>query len=301
MAEQFYKEVLDHIHDGVYLVDQQRRIKYWNRAAEELSGYAASEVLGSCCSDNILVHTDDKGMQLCLTACPLAATMADGQSRQAAVYLRHKAGHRVPVTIKVAPLLNGRGELVGAVETFSDDSFHHSMTARISELEQLSLIDPLTGAGNRRYADMTLATRFNELRRYGWPFGILLCDIDNFKSVNDQYGHQVGDEVLRMVARDIAGGMRSPDSLFFRWGGEEFLLIVAHVDHQQLYAVAERIRLLVTKSAIPLNQERLGVTISLGATLAAPADGPEQMVRRADELLYLSKNAGKNRTTIDGR
>ena len=294
-----YKTLLDNLSEGVYFVDRDRRISYWNKAAETLTGRAAAEVLGFCCAENILVHTDDAGTNLCLTGCPLSAAMRDGKPHEASVYMLHKDGHRVPVTVKVIPIRDEAGNITGAIETFTDNSQCLQLQEQVSKLEKLSLVDELTRAGNRRYANITLDTRLNELKRYGWPFGMIMIDIDNFKRVNDTFGHSIGDEVLQMIARTINGNMRSPDSLFFRWGGEEFVILAANVDGGQLWDIAERMRILVATSALFVGHDEIRVTASAGATIARPEDDAETLTRRADALLYLSKRAGKNRTASD--
>ena len=108
-APSIRERLLDSLFDGVYFVDKERRIQYWSQGAKHLTGYSASEAVGRYCFDNFLVHVDECGCALCLTGCPLASTIADGDRREADVYLRHKLGHRVPVTVRVAPILIARG------------------------------------------------------------------------------------------------------------------------------------------------------------------------------------------------
>ena len=213
-----YKSCLDNLYDGVYFLDPNRKITYWNKAAERLTGYRADEVLGTCCKDNVLMHVDAGGICLCDRSCPAAETLADGQLRQADVFLHHKDGHRIPVSVRVAPIHGTNNEIMGAIQIFSDDSPKAAMAQRIEELRKLALYDPLTGLGNRRYGEMFLQTRFEEMRRYDWPFGIFFIDIDHFKRVNDVHGHDVGDKVLAMVAKTLAANVRSFD-VVTRWGG----------------------------------------------------------------------------------
>lgn len=284
----FYHELLDNLSEGIYFVDRNRRITYWNKAAERLTGYKASEVAGFKCSDNILVHVDDRGTQFCTSVCPLEATMEDGLPRQVSVYLKHKNGHRLPVSVNANPIRNKMGIIVGAVETFSDNSAAVALNERLNELEQLALIDKLTGVGNRRFADNTIEDKFGELNRYGWPFGVVFCDIDDFKSVNDRYGHDVGDEALKMVAKTLSGAVRSVDSVF-RWGGDEFLVAVTNVNAIQLKETAARLKALVAASALPAAGDSLKVTVSVGCTLAQPGDDPQKLLRRVDILMYQSK------------
>jgi diguanylate cyclase (GGDEF)-like protein/PAS domain S-box-containing protein len=291
--------LLDNLSEGVYFVDCERRISYWNKAAEALTGRTAAEVLGFRCADNILVHTDDKGTSLCLNGCPLTATMTDGQPHETSAFMLHRDGHRVPVKIKVLPIRDESGVIIGAVETFTDNSQNFQLQEQVAELEKLSLIDELTRAGNRRYAKITLETKFNEFNRYDWPFGVIMFDIDNFKSVNDVYGHDTGDDVLQMIARTIMANIRSPQSLFFRWGGEEFVIVGTNVDSLQLYEIAERMRNLVAGSILMRQDREICVTVSAGVTVARSGDDPDTIMRRADDLMYASKKAGKNRCTGD--
>jgi diguanylate cyclase (GGDEF)-like protein len=196
--------------------------------------------------------------------------------------------------VRATALRNDRGETVGAIETFADNGPKVAATERVKQLESLAYLDPLTCLPNRRFADIALSARFNELRRYGWPFGVVFFDIDHFKQVNDIYGHEVGDRVLTMVAGTLGRNVRSFD-LVSRWGGEEFLVLVGHVDKEQLSTVAEKLRSLVALSGFALGQEKVMVTVSGGATMAQITDEPESLVERADRLMYLSKSAGRNR------
>jgi len=294
----FHKTLLDQLLDSVYFVDGTRKILYWNAAAERLTGYSASEAVGTYCYDNLLRHVNDRGECLCTGMCPLAKTLADGRHREAEVYLHHRDGHRVPVRIHVAPVLDAAGQVIGAVETFSDNSAGLSAVERIKHLESLIYIDALTGVPNRELTEITLQTRLDEMMRYHWPFGVLSIDIDHFKDVNDRFGHGVGDEVLKVVARTMSGVCRSFD-LVGRWGGEEFLVIVANINGAQLHDLAERYRLLVQYSDLLAEKERIRVTVSIGATLARRDDTVESLLKRADGLMYESKRAGRNRTTSE--
>ena len=113
--------LLEAMSEAVYAVDTDRRVTYWNPAAERLTGYRASDVVGRRCWDNILSHVDDKGAVLCTTGCPLPATIEGGRAREAHVFLRHRDGHRVPVAVRAAALCSADGAVIGAVEVFRDE------------------------------------------------------------------------------------------------------------------------------------------------------------------------------------
>jgi len=291
-------QLLDSLFDGIYFVDTERRITYWNAGAERISGYSRNDVLGSCCADNLLQHVDTEGRNLCLDGCPLAATMLDGKTREAKVFLHHRLGHRVPVSVRASPVRDDQGVVIGAVEIFSDNSNLLQILQDYEKLKQEAYLDPLTNVGNRRYGAMILSTRIYDLYTNGNSFGVLFMDIDHFKLFNDRYGHKTGDDVLAMVARSISVPLRKID-VAVRWGGEEFIVILPGATDGTIKAVAERIRMLVEKSFIMFGGEKLSVTVSIGATLSRADDTSITVISRADGLMYLSKDRGRNRVTED--
>lgn len=299
MNDTLVERLLDEVDDGVYFVDRERRITFWSRGAEQLTGYQRDEILGRRCFENTLEHVDDQGRPLCLGRCPLAATIKDGEAREGQVFLRHKAGHRVPVRVRTSALRDGEQQVFGGAEVFADATPQRDLVERLRSLEQLAMVDQLTELPNRRFLDATLAKREGELRRYGWAWGALLLDIDHFKRVNDTHGHDVGDEVLRVVARALAHSARVSD-VVGRWGGEEFLVVLANVDAAGLAVVAERLRMVVEASAIELRDPpgSLGVTISIGGALAAADQTAAAVIKRADQRLYEAKRGGRNRAAL---
>ena len=297
-TETFYEGILDNLYDGIYFVDRNRKITYWNKAAERITGFRRSEALGRHCYDHILNHIDEEGDNLCRRNCPLATCMETGEGMQAELYLHHKEGYRLPVSIRVTPILDKDGNVVGAAELFSDNSAKALMLQRMEELETMALIDPLTRMANRRYIEMHLRSRLEEMHRYGWSFCVLFVDIDDFKRVNDTYGHDAGDKVLKIVGRTLSGNAR-PFDVFGRWGGEEFVAVIENVSYKNLHIIANRFRLLVENSYLSVGQKKIRVSVSIGATVARLNDTVETLLGRADRLMYQSKRAGKNRLTTD--
>jgi len=292
-----YQGIVENLHEGVYLTDANRRIIYWNRAAEEITGYSADEVVGSHCHDSILNHVDESGLELCGGNCPLAAALADGEHRQAHVFLHHKSGHRVPVSVRVSRFRDADTGLVTGIETFVVDSERNQLMQQLERLQEIAYIDPLTGLPNRRLLEQTLESRAQEFQRYGWRFGVAFIDIDRFKRVNDQVGHAAGDAVLGMVARSLSSGSRASD-MVGRWGGEEFLVVLPHAGLEEVERASERMRALVQHSHLLFEGHRVSVTVSIGAAAARPGENYEQLVERADQAMYESKRLGRNRSTL---
>jgi diguanylate cyclase (GGDEF)-like protein/PAS domain S-box-containing protein len=296
-ADGLERTVVDQVYDGVYYVDRARRIRYWNDGAKRLTGFPASAVVGHLCYDNLLNHVDAEGRSLCRSRCPLAATMADGEPREAEVFLRHRDGHRVPIRLRATPVRDREGKVIGAVEIFDDRAELSAVRREVSELRDLAMQDPLTGLANRRHLEMSLASRVAELAGYDRRFGVLIADIDHFKVVNDRHGHATGDVALRTVARTLMESSRPTDDIA-RFGGEEFVLTIVDVDRDGLRAIADRFRAMVERSSIRTDHGDLHVTISIGGTLAAVGEAADTVFTRADTALYEAKRGGRNRVVV---
>lgn len=298
-SQGFYKELLDHMSDGVYFVDRERRILYWNDGATRLTGYTSEELVGRRCDDDTLNHVDPSGCALCKVGCPLTASIADGGMHQGNVFLRHKQGRRVPVNVRVQPIRGEDGSILGAVEIFSDDSARLDARRKTQAMERLAFLDQLTQLPNRRFLDMSLKTAWNEFEVHHDPFGVLLIDLDRFKQINDTFGHCGGDQALQEAAKTLTGSLR-PTDVVGRWGGDEFLAIVRNVDGPALKELAERCVCMVSQTVIPNSDGiPIALSISVGGALAQPGAGIEQLILRADERMYRSKANGRDRATTE--
>ncbi len=162
------------------------------------------------------------------------------------------------------------------------------------EAVQAALKDPLTGAGNRLALDNSIRRELQLAHRHQHPFSILMIDIDDFKKINDTYGHQAGDKVLQSVAEGIVAVTRQTD-MVFRYGGEEFLVILSKTDVEGSRVIAERIRSFIANDESILNDTSAQVTISIGAATLSTSEYPDHLINRADQALYIAKKHGKNR------
>lgn len=293
-----YEMLLDQLYDGVCFVDEHDTVTFWNKGAERITGFTREEMIGQTMATSPLVHSGKDGAPLFNGRSLVALSIEQKHPIERELYLAHKKGHRVPVVLRASPVLNGVGEPIGGLEVFSDNSSKLNAIERIEELEEMALICPLTGAGNRRYTQMTLDNAMEELKRYNWPFGLLFLDIDHFKDINDTYGHGVGDELLKMVVQALRGTLRSFDFIG-RWGGEEFLVVLPKTTDEILRSVAERCRQAVEASQLQSEGREIRVTVSIGAIIPSALETPLQVLDRADKMMYLSKANGRNRVTMD--
>ncbi len=164
------------------------------------------------------------------------------------------------------------------------------------EFEQLSCIDGLTGVANRRHFENRFMEELALARRQGSSIACLMLDIDHFKLTNDTYGHAAGDYVLTELGR-ILYTRKRPYDLVARYGGEEFVLVLKQIDSKDVISVSERLRSVVENHAFLFEGRKLGVTVSVGATILTPSAGDtvELVLRKTDEALYAAKKQGRNR------
>ncbi len=298
LADLNYKLILDQMFDGVYIVDKERRILYWNDGAKRISGFKSEEVVGRYCHDNILNHVDEFGINLCLNGCPLHQTLADGQFRELFVYLQHKRGHRIPVKIKSFPLYEN-GEIIASVEIFSE-SFERSVKPKsmLVNIYKDAIKDELTGLPNRRMIDHYLNSKMNDYRELGIPFGIVMIDIDSFEEFNNTYGESLCDQVIEMLARTYNKAFRIAD-LVGRWREDEFIFVFTGIKHEALKMLAEKIRMISENSSLRGETFKdIEVTVSVGATLVHQDDTIDRLTSRGYELMKKSKEKGGNSITV---
>lgn len=298
MPDDVLSIILENSFDGVYRVDRSRKIVSWNPAAAAITGYSADDVIGHCCADNILQHVDQDGASVCGGGCPLASAIATGCMGERRFFLHHKLGHRLPVMLRCAPLRDETGAIVGAIEIFRSLAAEDTRLREIERLKEVTMTDHLTGIGNRRYGDIVLSNLFENDWTRPTAIGVALVDIDNFKSVNDTYGHAVGDRLLQLVAKTLRTTLR-PRDVLARWGGEEFLAALPAISAEALEAVLERMRALVESTWLDVEGIRLRVTISVGAVLVFANEPLETVLGRADALLYRAKEEGRNLVLMD--
>lgn len=290
--------IIPYLYEGVYVVDKHRKIIFWNEGCKQITGYSAEEVTHSFCYQNILQHVDETGKQLCFEGCPLQKTLNDGVINESKIYLRHKAGHRVPVMVKTLPIYGDNNEIVAAIEIFTNELFQKQVYHENLELKDQLRTDALTKIANRHFFDFQIAKKLEEIQIFSNTFGILMIDIDLFKDVNDKYGHLVGDEILKIVAKSLSSNIEKTD-MVSRWGGEEFVAIVNVTNEDDLLKIAERLRHIVAASSYQTEDGHIiQVTISIGGTLFKSSDTVKTLIARADDNMYYVKRHGRNHSKI---
>lgn len=295
---EFYREILDNLYDGIFFVNNKGSITYWNKGSEILTGYPLQDVINRNYCE-IFKPLDKFGNDLCEhNDCPIRDVLSTEQLMEVDAYIRHKDGHLIPISIRIAPVRVVESQFVIAVEIHNSKSPRFALRQQLEELREMAMFDPLTSVANRRYIEMNLESRLEELKRYQWNFAVMFIDVDNFKSLNDTFGHITGDKVLKMISGTVVNSLRSFD-MIGRWGGEEFVVLLVNVQPDDIFKITDRFRRLIENSKFMLdNGNHLSATVSIGASIARVDDDKESIIKRVDELMYQSKKRGKNCVTI---
>lgn len=179
----------------------------------------------------------------------------------------------------------------GFVSAYIFERLNKQVFLNYKELEQLAVTDSLTGLFNRTKFNEVVKNEVLRSKRFGHTFGLAIFDIDHFKSVNDNYGHQVGDKVLVEIVNIVKNNLRTTD-MFFRWGGEEFIVICLETNKDGFRILLENIRKTIEENVF---EDIDSKTVSIGFTMHEKSDDEMSLVEKADEALYKAKNSGRNR------
>lgn len=288
----------DRLFDGLLEINRERRIMLWNAAATRITGYARDQIIGLPYRQSPARRISEGGSELPDMLVPLLMTLQDGAPRDTIGYLNHADGYRLTTLTRTAPIYDKRGRLGAAAEIFTDNKALIAAFEASRRTEETVRFDPLTGIGNRTHIEAKIHSAIEDYRLQKKSFGILFIDVDHFKDFNDRHGHLMGDKILRLTANTLRQNLRGSDSCG-RWGGEEFVALVYDLDSHGLAKVAEKLLHRVSDTRIQGTDSELSVTISIGASLARPADTLQALLERADRLMYESKRQGRNRVTID--
>ena len=290
-----YREIVESLPTGVYLVDRDRKILMWNSGAEAISGYKRHEILGRYCQDNILAHCDANSNLLCGAACPLAETMLDGKPRQADVFLRHKDGELVPVRVRAVPIRNEEGMIIGAAESFEE--------IPAPEPDELLPIEPVhdnfdaaTGIPDHPSMVLHLRQSLDHFHESQVAFGVFSVAVDKLDHFKETLGKKAVEAILRVVARTLSRNLHPADA--GRWSQDRLLAVAANCPPAALSSVAWRLKKIVCAASVQWWGDRISFTISMGATGVRAEDTVDSLVERCAEALETSLAEGGDQVTI---
>lgn len=312
--EAFLTQVVESNSVATMVMDRDHRITHWNRACAALTGVS---------SDNVLVSRDHWRPSF-PGARPFLADMVLDGAIESDFHRFYRASLRKSELVEGAfeaeefcqepgevgkwlfftasPLRSDAGEVIGAVETIQDMTARREAEEALRQSEehfrQLSVTDALTRLFNARHFNATLDQEMERAGRYRRPLALLIVDVDDFKAINDRHGHAEGDRVLQILADIIQSCLRNTDTAY-RYGGEEFAVLMPEVGADAGTILAERLRQRFAETPLALGK---GVvmhsSVSVGVTEFAPGDNAKSLFCRADDGMYQAKRHGKNRVVV---
>lgn len=272
LSQEIYRGILEGLPGGIYLVDRDRRVVLWNTCAEEITGHLRQEAIGRCCGDNLLMCCDENHPRLCGVACPLQQTMSDALAREVDVVLRHKDGHCVPVRVRVVPIRNAHGSIIGAAECFDERAVNGDAVAHMTHLP------------DRRATLGYIQEALEEFANSNVAFGVLAIAIDRLHQLRRADGRNAIKAILNVTAETLSRNL-GPNGRLGRWSEVRFAAIVANCGDAKLLKTGKTLRTLVSLEGVPWWGDRLSVTLSIGGTVARAGDTPESLMDRAEQAL----------------
>jgi len=293
-----FSQILETVNIGLVILDKDLKVRYWNRWMESQSGISSDKIIGAPIFEFFPSLNTPKFLRSCKSVLAFVNFSFFSQK------LHHFLFPFKPDTsfesmfthmqqsCTMGPM-RGEDNVITSIYLIIQDMTE--LATYELRLLEMNMMDGLTGIYNRRFLEKKLTEEFDRHNRYARRFSIIMFDIDFFKKVNDTYGHQCGDFILKSVSSKIASIIRKSDSLA-RYGGEEFCCLLPETDMNSAAKLAERFRIAVEELPNTFQDTSISVTISLGvAEMAAEHGSAEMLLKKADEALYAAKRSGRNR------
>lgn len=307
----FHARILENVNDVIIGTDQEFVVTYWNAAAERIFGWQPGEAIGKSVADLLRTFFVEGGYE------DSVHEINEKGMWRGEVIQHTKDGRSVNIDANIMMVSNQSGKTIGFVSANRDITERKRVEEKLTQMYQIieeknrelkqaldreyyiARTDGLTGAKNYRHFFEVATYEIAMVNRYHHPLSIILFDIDKFKQINDTFGHQFGDEMLKHVVQITKRRLRETDILS-RYGGEEFVVVLPKTTAIDAFAFAEDIRKHIASSFLDYKKERTNVTISIGIAETLPNDNNvlEKLIRLADKALYVAKKAGRNQSVI---
>jgi PAS domain S-box-containing protein len=281
-----YKLLLDQMDEGIYIVDCDRRILYWNGGAERITGYYAHEIVGRLCQGDMLMHCDESGRVLSGNECPIQEVMENGAPHEATLYMRHRHGHRLPVHIRSQAICEAGGSRVGAVEIFEE-----ATAPALPDLSNLAAYDCVdeTGALKRAFGEMKARQAVEALNLFGIPFAWLRIALDEMDRLDHRYGQGLVEAAVKMIAETVAANLKTLDWLTY-WERGEFRIEARGYSLLELEDLRRTLQMLVRKSTLEWWGDPVRLTVSVTVRMVESGDTVESLERWENEVVAIGNS-----------
>ena len=294
---EIFRAVMESLPVGIYLVDREQKIQFWNAGAERITGYLRQDVVGHLCRENILSYRSGTDPAQGGPDTPDAIVMREGKAVEAEAFLHHKEGHRIPVRLRAVPVRNSHGSVVGIAETFEESFSASALDRRHNKLAAYGCLDADTGVLNRGIIEAHLKEHLAMHREHPVPFGVLCMQVDKLDVLRRTYGAQAVEEILRVAAHTIETSLRPTDHLG-RWGENQFVAILNECNAEEAARAGERVRKLVSYAEVRWWGDLVPVTASIGGAAVHAGDSLESILGRAETMQQESAGKGGNCVTV---
>jgi diguanylate cyclase (GGDEF)-like protein/PAS domain S-box-containing protein len=296
-SSEIFRVVLENLQTGVYFVDRDQKILFWNQGAEKITGYLRQEVVGCFCRDNILALGDGNKSVLADAAESIAGVLRDGKATISEVSLRHKAGHRIFVRLRAVPIRNAHGTIIGAAESFDESLSASDWDRRQRRLADYGCLDETSGVLSKGVTLAHLRENLATFAEHRVPFSILCIEVDQMDHMRATYGLAVLGSILHVVGQTIENSLRPTDFLG-RVAENRFLAILTECGPADIEKTARRVKKMVSTSEIKWWGDEWSVTASFGGATVQTGDTCESVLERAEKSLAESIASGGNHVHV---
>lgn len=294
---EIFQTVLDTLQTGVYIVDRNRRIRFWNQGAEQITGYLRQDVVGHFLRDHLLTIGNNIKDFDSDPNDPINLVFRDGKSSLMDVSILHKDGYRVPVVLRTNPIRNSHGAVIGAAESFERNRSASDWTRRQGAFADLSCVDGMTGVGAESFMEAQLRESLASHAESQIPFSILLIQIDRMDQFRATRGPGVVATILRVIAQSVVNCVR-PTDVVGCWGQNQFLVLLLECKESEVSLVGERVRRAVGRSEIEWWGDKFSVTSPVGGAGCRDGDDVDSLITRAETSIKESISKGGNCVTV---
>lgn len=294
---EIYRRVLQSLTSGVYVVDREQRVIFWNEGAETITGYLSQQVLGRKCDEHFPGHADGENQAMNGASAPIGVAIRDGKPVSTHLSLRHKLGHPVSVRLRATPIRGGDGTIIGGSESFEQTGVALERDNRSSKLEHLGCLDPTTGALNHEYTQTQIREHLETYAEHRVPMCVLAVRVDNIDKLRARDGNGALVAVMRVVAQTLTNSLR-PTDLVGRWTDAAFLTLAAECNGWEAMKVGDRLRKMIHGAEVTWWGDTMRLSASIGGTSAKAGDTTETIVARAKAALEESIAQGGDRVIV---
>lgn len=287
--------ILENLPSGLCVVDIQKKIVFWSKGAERITGHLRHDVIGHSCASEAILHCDQPNCEFCKADCPVGRAMKTSHSVETIGFLHHKAGYEVPVRIRAVPVHNQHGSVVGAVETFEEMQFAAGSDHRDDAPNIPGCIDDVTNLASPALMHSHLRETLAIFAELKVPFSVLCLRLEGLTHFRSNLGPEAASSLLRVVARSLENALW-PSDFIGRWSDDQFFVILNNCTAQSLASVRKRAHTMIAADGIEWWGERRTLPISIGQATAQPDDSVESLLERAQKSLEIA-SASRNHAT----